>query len=202
MKTKLFILYNIVIFLSFSSVSGQTQLEKSIIISKENLKQILTDNNKKHTINIVFDGFEKLPFDSSNAATSVNIIKQINTEINTPKKKAIIEVTNNIKGFRSYLEKNEIKYVYADGLRIRSSNIMTQEEANKISSEIIDTPPVVFQKEYNDTTKIGCYKFRLYYYETKLYASMNNYSNSLLNGYIDNFQTKIEETRAILNKFN
>jgi hypothetical protein len=198
MKTKSlpFLSFIFILFLFFNS-SAQNTLEKSIVISKTNLRQILTDNNQKQSVNIIYDGFETIPIDNN-----IKIIKKQNTEINTPKKKAVIELTNNIVEFRKYLETNDIKYIYADGLKIRSSNIITQEEANKLSSTIIDTPPMLFKTEYNDSTKVGYYQFNLYYYKTKLYVSMDNYSDHLLNGYIDLFQNRIEETKARLTKFN
>ncbi len=202
MKTnKLIIITSIFTFLLISAIA-QTPLEKSIVISKENLRQILTNNNKKQTITIVFDGFEVIPIDNNNSTNGISLIKQNTTEINTPKKKALVEVTNNTIVFREFLETNNIKYVLADELKIRTSNIITQEEAYKISSNIIDMAPVLYSKEAADSNKVECYNFRLYYYKTKLYVSMNNYSENLLKGYIDLFQTHIEETKAILNKFD
>lgn len=197
MKKNLLFFLLVFIFFAQNYADAQNSIDKNILISKENLRQILTNNNKKQNFSMIFEGFDVLPTDNY-----LKIVKENKTEISTPKKKATIEVVNNVENFRKFLETNNVKYVYADGLKIKTSNIITQEEANKLSSSIIDIPAVPFTKECNDSTKIEHYKFQLYYYETKLYVSMDNYSANLLKGYIDNFQAKIEETKAILNKFN
>ncbi len=197
MKKKHLIFLLILAIFAQNFAVAQNSIDKNILISKENLRQILTNNNKKQSFSMIFEGFDVLPTDNY-----MKIIKENKTEINTPKKKATIEITNNILNFRKFLETNNVKYVYADGLKIKTANIITQEEASKLSSSVIDIPAVPFTKECNDSTKVVHYKFKLYYYETKLYASMDNYSVNLLKGYIDDFQAKIEETKAILNKFN
>jgi len=195
------ILFFAMFFIVYGNLIAQTTSEKSITISKENLRQILTDNNKKQSINILFSGFGIDPSDSVKSSNGI-VLKLYSTEVNVSKKKAIVELTNNIVGFRKFLELNNIKIVYLENQKIRASNIITQEEANTKIEKIIDMAPVPFKAEYNDTTKKDSYVFKLYYYETKLRVSMDNYSENLLQGHIDKFQTLIEETRIRINNFN
>jgi hypothetical protein len=140
--------------------------------------------------------------DSIKSSEGIHITKSYIPEINAGKKKAIVELINNIAVFRKFLEINNIKFIYSDNFKIRVSNVMTQEEANVKAANVIDMAPVSFKAEDNDTTKKDSYVFKLYYYETKLRVSMDNYSENLLQGYIDKFQTLIEEIKIRLNHFN
>jgi hypothetical protein len=195
----------LLIFLSslvYGKLIAQTTSEKSIVISKENLRQILSNNNKKHTEDILFNGFGISYADSIKSSEGITVSRSGSAEINIGKKKVIVEVTNNIVSFRKFLEINNIKFIYSDSLKIRASNIITQEEANVIAAIVVDVTPMPFKAEYNDTTRKDCHLFRLYYYKTKLRVSMENYSENLLQGYVDKFQTLIEETKIRLSKFN
>jgi|GEM_PF-5184692 len=170
-------------------------------ISKENLRLILSDNNQKQTCSLMFKG--QIDFkDNIKSDESVAVIQPDRNEINAIKKNIIVDLTNSIIGFRKFLELNNIEYIYADSIKIKTANLMTQEEAKAYAATLIDENPMPFRVEYNDTTRKECYLFRLSYYKSKLLVSMGNYSESLLNGYIDELQMLIEETKIKLSKFN
>jgi len=201
-KLKKIFMFLAMFFVAYGQIIAQTSLEKSISISKENLRQILLNDNKKQSVNIVFSGYGMDNADSIKSSEGIHITKSYIPEINAGKKKAIVELINNIAVFRKFLEINNIKFIYSDNFKIRVSNVMTQEEANVKAANVIDMAPVSFKAEDNDTTKKDSYVFKLYYYETKLRVSMDNYSENLLQGYIDKFQTLIEEIKIRLNHFN
>jgi len=161
----------------------------------------LSDNNQKQTCSLMFKG--QIDFkDNIKSDESVAVIQPDRNEINAIKKNIIVDLTNSIIGFRKFLELNNIEYIYADSIKIKTANLMTQEEAKAYAATLIDENPMPFRVEYNDTTRKECYLFRLSYYKSKLLVSMGNYSESLLNGYIDELQMLIEETKIKLSKFN
>jgi hypothetical protein len=201
-KIKISLTLFLLLFVLNSNLIAQTTSEKSIVISKENFSQIISNNNNKQNIEILFNGIGTGSAENIKPCDGIVIIKSNTAEINIGKEKVIVDITNNIDSFREFLEKNGVKYIYFGNLKIRVSNIITQEEANVIEANIIDMAPVPFKAEYNDTTKKESYFFRLYYYETKLRVSMDNYQESLLQGYIDKFQTLIEKTKIRLKIFN
>jgi len=181
--------------------STQQTVENSIGISKENLRLILSDNNQKQTCSLMFKG--QIDYkDNIKSGESVAVIQPNRNEINAIKKNIIVDLTNSIIGFRNFLELNNIEYVYADSIKIKTANLMTPEEAKAYAATLVDDKPMPFRVEYNDTTRKECYIFRLSYYKSKLLVSMGNYSESLLNGYIDELQMLIEETKNKLSKFN
>ncbi|HBX49816.1 MAG: hypothetical protein A2275_04385 [Bacteroidetes bacterium RIFOXYA12_FULL_35_11] len=177
------------------SVFGQNEVKTfSYIFNKEDIKQLFSSSGKSIKIYFTIQGLiGKKEAKNLKSQTSFNKFK-----IKSGKDgyfQASAKFTANIDAFRKEIEKNNVTFILVNGIKIKVSNLISQEKANELAKNIIDVPPIQFKAEHNTPDNLGHFEFNVYYFETKLFYAMQKYEENLLLGHIDKLQQGLKDAK-------
>lgn len=197
LKPEIFIKAIIIALLFISVVSGKSQNNistKTFIFNKADIESIYFNDNKELKIEFSIVGFSSN--DEAKLFKQKSSINKIKIKKFTAEKTSIVAVfKKNIDDFRNLLEQNGITQITVNGIKINTSNLISQEKALVLSQAIIDVPPMQFQASYNTADNLGHFEFNVYYFETKLVTAMKQYSINLLLGHINKLQDAVKNAK-------
>lgn len=190
-----------IIFCSGCFVSGQAIPEElTFSFKKADIEKIFYNDNKPLKLDFFISGFSDK--EEAKVFKKNKTLPKIKTgKFNPDNTTASAVFPQNIDGFRILLEKNNVAYFFCDNIKIKTSNLITQDKALELSQSIIDVPAIRFDASYNKADNLGHFEFNVYYYETKLNSAMHNYYASLLKGSIEKLQESLKNAKEEKEEF-